>query len=283
MPFCECRKGIYAIDEFGCSEVYVIVGSERVLIIDTGTGIGNLKTLIETQITEKPYEVVASHNHVDHLGGAGWFEKIYMHPADIAHIDPFFPPTWEGRKNYARIVNGTSDNRPYTDEDIKPWQSEPKFIPLSDGQVFDLGDRKITAWHCPGHTAGEMVFIDHLTRTLLCGDAFNCNWLFDCSKLGDKKENVRIALEAMKRIYNMRDQYDVVYNFHHDFRAFGEPLSVDVIENLIICLEQMWEGKAKLKKMEDALNPGHKKNVAVYKNVFITCMSGDIKEFCKKE
>ena len=106
MPFCECRKGIYVIDEFGCTEIYVIVGNERALVIDTGTGIGDLKGLIETRITQKPYDVIASHNHVDHLGGAGWFDKIYMHPADIEHTDPFFPPTWEFRKTYAEIVNG---------------------------------------------------------------------------------------------------------------------------------------------------------------------------------
>lgn len=282
MPFCECRKGIYVIDEFGCTEIYVIVGNERALVIDTGTGIGDLKGLIETRITQKPYDVIASHNHVDHLGGAGWFDKIYMHPADIEHTDPFFPPTWEFRKTYAEIVNGPAeDGCDYTEEDIRPWPATPEFIPLKDGQVFDLGGRKVTAWHCPGHTAGEMVFIDDLTRTLICGDAFNCNWLFDCSKVGEPKENVKVALDAMKRIYDMRDQYDVVYNLHHDFRPFGEPFSKEIICDLMACLETLLDGTAEFREIDDALNPGHRKTVAVYKDVFITFMGGDIRELVK--
>lgn len=284
MPFCECRQGIYVIDEFGCTEIYVIVGEEKALVIDTGTGIGDLKGLIENKITDKPYEVIASHNHVDHLGGAGWFEKIYMHPADIAQADPFFPPTWEFRKTFAQIMNGpVQEGCAYTEEDIRQWPATPEFIPLEDGQVFDLGGRTVTAWHCPGHTAGEMVFLDDLTRTLLCGDAFNCNWLFDCSKIGDAKENVKVALDAMKRIYDMRDQYDSVYNFHHDFRDFGEPFSIDVMGELIECLEQMKDGKAEFLEMDDGLNPGHKKTVAVNKHVFVTFMGGDIRELCKTE
>ena len=245
MPFCECRKGIYEIDEYGCSEIFVIVGTKRALVIDTGTGIGDLKGLIESRITDKPYDVAASHNHVDHIGGAGWFEKIYMHPADIGNVDPFFPPTLEFRKKYAQIIkeNGTGE-WDYSEQDIRPWPASPEFIPMEDGYVFDLGGRTVTAYHCPGHTAGEMVFIDSLTRTLLCGDAFNCNWLFDSSKVGEPYENVKLALEAMKRLYNMRDQYDVVYNSHHDFRPFGEPLSSDVITELIECMEQIWNKNA---------------------------------------
>ena len=47
MPFYECREGIYEIDEFECTEIFVITGSERALVLDTGTGIGDLKGLIE--------------------------------------------------------------------------------------------------------------------------------------------------------------------------------------------------------------------------------------------
>ena len=41
MPFYECREGIYEIDEFECTEIFVITGKERALVLDTGTGIGD--------------------------------------------------------------------------------------------------------------------------------------------------------------------------------------------------------------------------------------------------
>ena len=76
----------------------------------------------------------------------------------------------------------------------------------------------------------------------------------------------------------MRDQYDVVYNSHHDFRPFGEPLSSDVITELIECMEQIWNKNAHYREMPDVLNPGHNKTVAVNKNVFVTYMGGDVRE-----
>ena len=61
LPFYEIEPGIFEIDEFDCVSIFVIVGTERALVIDTGTGIGDLKWVIEHQITDKPYDVVISH------------------------------------------------------------------------------------------------------------------------------------------------------------------------------------------------------------------------------
>ncbi len=75
LPFYEIENGIYEIDEFDCVSVFVIVGEKRALVVDTGTGIGDLKWIIEEKITDKPYDVVLTHNHGDHTGGAGFFDE----------------------------------------------------------------------------------------------------------------------------------------------------------------------------------------------------------------
>lgn len=279
MPYYECRDGIFEIDEFEGTEIFVIVGDERALVIDTGTGIGDLKGLIENKITDKPYVVAASHNHVDHLGGAGWFPQIYIHPDDMHLANRHYPPTFEFRKYYAKIVR-EREGKYYAydpETDIRKWEAQPEFLPMKDGQIFDLGGRTVTAFHCPGHTEGEMVFLDDKTRTLLCGDAFNCNWLLTNLKDYDGRKSAGIALDAMKRIYSMKDRYDAVYNFHHDYRGYGSPLAPDVIPNLIHCLEQLLDGTVEFREMADALNPGNTKVVAAYKNVFITYLDGDIR------
>ena len=54
-------------------------------------------------------------------------------------------------------------------------------------QVFELGDRTVTAYHCPGHTFGEMVFLDDKTKTLLLGDACNCNYYLAVPERDGKK------------------------------------------------------------------------------------------------
>ena len=75
IPYYEFSEGIFEIDEFDCASIFVIVGEERALVLDTGTGIGDLRRVIENRITAKPYDVVLTHNHVDHAGGAGFFDS----------------------------------------------------------------------------------------------------------------------------------------------------------------------------------------------------------------
>ena len=104
LPYYEFADGIYEIDEFDCVSVFVIVGSTRALVIDCGTGIGDLRWVIENKITDKPYDVVATHNHGDHIGGAGFFDSIYIHPADMDWDSGNTLPTVDFRKSYAKII-----------------------------------------------------------------------------------------------------------------------------------------------------------------------------------
>jgi len=280
MPYYECRDGIYEIDEFDCSSCFLIIGDRSALLIDTGIGIGDLKWLIENRITDKPYEVVASHNHGDHIGGAGQFEKMWIHPLDRDLNDPMTAPTMEFRKAYTELIrNREHKNYAYDPEkDLIPWKA-PDLQMLADGQEFDLGNRVVTAYHCPGHTAGEMVFLDHKTRTLLCGDACNCNWLLNTALADTGKECVSISLKALKRIYGMRDAYDSVYNFHHDFRGFGSPLADDVLPNLIEILQELHDGNAQFKEIPDALSAtGGTKTIAFYGDTFVSAMNQSIQK-----
>lgn len=205
MPCFECRDGIFEIDEFECSEIFLINGTERALVIDMGTGIGDLRSIIENKIENKPYDVVLSHNHVDHMGGAAWFEKVYIHRNDMDYLSSIYPPTYEFRKKYAETVRKRENKHyEYTEKDIRPWPIVPSLVSVEDGHIFDLGDRQIKVIHCPGHTKGELVFYDNKTRTLLCGDAFNCNWLMDMAP--DVMPDLIVCLE---KILNGTVQYKI--------------------------------------------------------------------------
>ena len=71
----------HMISDFGIANCYLLIGEERALLIDCGLGIGDIKGAVE-KITDKPILVVATHGHVDHAGGDGQFEKIYVHTLD---------------------------------------------------------------------------------------------------------------------------------------------------------------------------------------------------------
>ena len=58
----------------GTEYMYLLEGSEKALLLDTGYGAGNLRAFVE-QLTDKPVIVANTHYHPDHAGGNGEFEK----------------------------------------------------------------------------------------------------------------------------------------------------------------------------------------------------------------
>lgn len=277
LPYYEFREGVYEIDEFDCVSVFVIVGEKRALVLDSGTGIGDLRWIIENRITDKPYDVVLTHNHADHIGGAGFFDEIWIHESDANWSeDVLVPPTLEGRRGYAELIR-TRENKNYAydgEKDIVEWPKEPVKKFLKDGQVFDLGGRQVTIYHCPGHTEGECVAIDNKSKTLFVADACNRNFLLGANVGKSREDAIQMAIHGLERIYAMQGSaYDVVYNGHHDFRGFGSPLGAEVIPNTIACLKSMRDGTATMIQVPDQLSTeGATKEVAEYGNVQITWM-----------
>ncbi len=125
--------------------MYLVEGSEKSLLIDTGTRIKNLDTIV-AGITNKPVMVVITHAHNDHAGNIHYFPEIRMHPADTVLLR-------NGYKGKIHFVN--------------------------DGDVFDLGDVQLEVHHMPAHTPGSIVLVDRKAGNCYSGDAFGANhvWL----------------------------------------------------------------------------------------------------------
>ena len=68
-PMVQFKKDTWEIDEFDCASIFLLIGSERALLIDSGFGIGDLRGAVE-MVTDKPITLVISHSHGDHCGSA---------------------------------------------------------------------------------------------------------------------------------------------------------------------------------------------------------------------
>src|ERR1700675_1155537 len=65
------RPGVFALYEpHQAEEVisYLIVGSRKALLFDTGMGISSIRAVVR-QLTRLPITVLNSHTHYDHVGG----------------------------------------------------------------------------------------------------------------------------------------------------------------------------------------------------------------------
>ena len=49
--------------------LYLLIGKEKALLIDTGTGLFPLKPLVDNLIGDRKLKVVNTHTHFDHRGG----------------------------------------------------------------------------------------------------------------------------------------------------------------------------------------------------------------------
>ncbi len=122
--------------------VYLVEGENSALLIDAGTRIPGLRKIAE-DIVKKPVTLIATHVHPDHTGSAvNEWDTIWINAADEVGV----PQNMRGYKGVKRY--------------------------LTDGQVFDLGGRKIEAIFTPGHTPGSTTFIDRDAHYGFSGDAF---------------------------------------------------------------------------------------------------------------
>lgn len=122
--------------------LYLVEGTDKAVLIDAGTNIKDLDKIIAT-ITNKPVMLVATHVHPDHTGTSiDNFPELFINPADTVGI-ALFMPNYKGKVSF-----------------------------LKDGQVIDLGGRKIDVVFTPAHTPGSTTFVDKKAGYGFSGDSF---------------------------------------------------------------------------------------------------------------
>lgn len=252
----------YLLNEFGMDSQYLLVGTKRALLIDTGSGFYDIKGTIR-KLTDLPYDVAITHGHPDHAGGMREFPEVWINLADVAMAES---DTEERAKRYGEILwhmpVGYKDVWGYTPADAKwgDWDKKPVYKSLHDGQTFDLGGgRIITVYHTPGHTPGECVFLDHKTRMLFTGDAANPNLLAAALPLAT-------TLRSLLKIKSLQPHYDRIYNGH---TAYGGTLDAysqnpHVLDDLIANCRGLLQGKLKGKTVPNFLFPTRTNTLSIY-------------------
>lgn len=203
---------------------YLIIGSERAMLVDSMYGVGKLKAFCET-LTDKPIVHVATHMHGDHTGGSYEFDDLYMSPYD-------FEAFWDNFPNDSSNAMRAALNfalPEYKDELKIEDMVQPRVIklhPIYQGDVFDLGEgREIEVIEVPGHTMGEIVLLDRQRRCIYSGDACNTNTLLNL----DGRTSVKEYRKHLVKLLTYKDEFDTLYN-GHDIQA----LSI-VFEGVELC------------------------------------------------
>jgi len=216
---------------------YLVEGRDYALLIDSIIGIGNLKAFCET-LTDKPIKLVNTHAHSDHVGGNFHFDHCYMHPLDVG----FFQTSCVGisKEQVFEFAKNVAPEefreKMIPDDNFADWKPMKVFL-VNDGDVFDLGDRKIEVVYVGGHTAGSIVLIDHKTRIAYAGDACNGNTLLEF-------ENSLPVVSYMKNLLHLKEhqsEFDMMYGGHEVFDASILDEAIETVAKVIAGTDDKYE------------------------------------------
>lgn len=215
-----CPGNVYA---------YLVEGEKSAALIDTGYGVGSLKQYVEG-ITQLPYVVVLTHGHLDHAGGAGEFEQVYLNEKDFTLAEEH--TTLEKRVPY--LCNGDEANAGIDVNDFVPPLDMTNYEPLQDGQSFDLGGVTVTMLALPGHTKGCMCMLVNEARSVLLGDACNSFGFLQLPE-SSSVETYRDSLITFRKYMDTFDR--VWYSHPHNFGG------KEIVEETIALCEELISGK----------------------------------------
>ena len=174
-PWFEVYKivpGVFAIYEpHQFEEVisYLVIGSQKALLFDTGMGIGNIKAVVEG-LTELPVSVVNSHTHNDHVGDNWRFPDVYGMPTAFTRTNA----NGSTADAQAELAPGQVCGTLPAGFDAKSYRIRAFHIShwLKDGDKINLGDRTLEVISTPGHTPDSIALLDQRNGLLFTGDTF---------------------------------------------------------------------------------------------------------------
>jgi len=185
----EVEPGAWLVGEPGHVNCFLVEGSERAVLIDTGLGLADIGAAA-SRLTGKPVLVVNTHSHSDHRGGNWRFTDVAAHPlaataltepVDQGYLNRYLAVARAQQAAYQRIRD--ADDRFFHQftaatrlrrlpDDADRWTvpGGPAPRPLADGERIDLGGRELTVLHTPGHSPDSLCLLEERSGLLFAGD-----------------------------------------------------------------------------------------------------------------
>lgn len=237
------RDNLYGLFNQNCDGagdvwMYVLIGPEKAMVIDTAFGIGNLRGLIDEITGNMPLVVVNTHSGPDHCMGNVHFDKVYCHEYAVYNIShKCVPGAWD----YLFDENGNNIWLQFDRADV-PKYRDYELVPVANHHVFNLGgDYDVELVWMPGHDSGHAMFLDRKGRSLFAGDDV-CSDVIGCGSGGRADDPYReyCCLEAYRdelaKLCQRLDEFDYIFPGHFMVNLENS-LLLDILETLSAIIE----------------------------------------------
>lgn len=165
------------VQSFFRANFYTVRGRDADLQVDFGVGVCPVRAALP--LSGAPVIAVATHAHVDHVGGFHEFEDRRGSAVEAATF-----AAMDEQGTVQHWFRGRADALaadPSPDFRLSEWRLTPAPLTreLAEGDVIDLGDRRFSVLHLPGHSPGSIGLLDEADGLFLSGDAIYDDVLAD--------------------------------------------------------------------------------------------------------
>jgi glyoxylase-like metal-dependent hydrolase (beta-lactamase superfamily II) len=150
--------------------------SKRALVVDPGGEAGRILAAID-ELGVTVERILLTHGHLDHAGGAAALAASLR--ARAAAVPGGAPNTGaDGAPMAVPPIEGPDERDKFLLDNLETQAAGYGFEArnvtpdrwLHEGDAIALGSHRFDVLHCPGHTPGHIVFINHAARFALLGD-----------------------------------------------------------------------------------------------------------------
>ena len=205
-----------SVDPLLRSNIWLVRGRDRDLVIDTGNGIVPLRPVLAALQDDaaRPLVGIATHRRRRSRGGLHGFDERIIHVsevdrlAELGHRAILLAETWPQAFRDETAAAGYPlpevllEALPSADFDAIGFAPTPcaPTRTLREGDHIDLGDRCMEVLELPGHSPGNIGLWEAATGTLFSGDAAYEGWdLLDDLPGGDR-EAYRATVERLREL-----------------------------------------------------------------------------------
>ena len=184
---------------------YLILGSDRALLFDSGMGIASMRAVVD-DLTDLPVTVLNSHTHFDHVGGNWEFERIIAMDTAFTRSSAQGKPNTDVRDDVspAALCGSLPDGVTEDGYVSRPFDVA-EFV--TGGHEISLGGRTLEILHIPGHTDDAIALVDRTAGYVWTGDSFYEGpiWLFwpgtDLEAYRRSTERLAALAPTMARVF----------------------------------------------------------------------------------